>query len=142
MDTLFICRDALANSLISNLVLAMEARKAGADVGVMFTEEALAALGGQTWAWAQLMSDRDTKMAIARSAKKMNIPMVSAKDARQIDTKILLESADKNGVRLMACPLWNSLLSLEEKLPSFIEIMDFDVALKTFSESKTVIGSF
>ena len=98
MDTLFICRDALANSLISNLVLAIEAKKAGAAVGVMFTEEALVALSGQTWAWSQLMSDRDTKMVIARSAKKMNIPMVSAKDARQIDTNVLLESASENGV--------------------------------------------
>ncbi|BBO82025.1 hypothetical protein DSCO28_25910 [Desulfosarcina ovata subsp. sediminis] len=141
MDTIFICRDALANSLISNLVLAMEAKKAGAEVGVIFTEEALLALSGQTWAWSPLMGDRDTRMAIAKSAKKMDIPMVSAKDARQIDTKVLLESASENGVRLIACSLWTSLLPVEGKLPPFVEKVDLDAAVKTLAESKTVIGS-
>ncbi len=43
-DLLLICRDGLANSLVSNLVLAIGAKRAGVDVSVFFTQEALQAL--------------------------------------------------------------------------------------------------
>ncbi len=43
MDLLLIVRDALASSVASNLLTAIQAKEAGGEVGVLFTQEALAA---------------------------------------------------------------------------------------------------
>lgn len=41
MDNLFICRDGLYDSLISNIALAISVRKSGKTVGILFTGDAL-----------------------------------------------------------------------------------------------------
>ncbi len=66
MDLLLICRDALENSVIANLLVALEARKTGQEVGVLFTEEALAGLGGGAFSWSPLLANRDTRTTVAR----------------------------------------------------------------------------
>jgi peroxiredoxin family protein len=142
MDLLLICRDALENSIIGNLLVALEEKKAGADVGILFTQESLAALAGQAFDWSPLFRDRDTRAKIAKNAKAMGIPLAHAKDSRQTDTYQLLKAAKEAGVALMACPAWSALLGIQERLPEELTKVDPSGALKCIKEAKQVIGTF
>lgn len=142
MDILLICRDALENSVIANLVLAMEARKAGMEAGVLFTEEALAGLGGGAFAWSPLLADRDTRMTVAKKATDKGITVISSLDKRETDLKPLTKAAKEAGVGLFACPTWSDLLDLRGKLPAEMQEIDLPMAFKLLSGAKKVIGSF
>ncbi|MDP2954323.1 MAG: hypothetical protein Q8O76_13535 [Chloroflexota bacterium] len=142
MDLLMICRDALENSVMANLLLAMEAKKAGKESGVLFTQEALAALGGGAFAWSRLLADRDTRMTVAKKAKEKGIPVLSSRDSRETDLKPLLKAAKEAGVGLYACPTWSELLDLKGKLPPEVKEIDLPSSLKLISEAKRVIGSY
>lgn len=141
MDVLFICRDALENSMVSNLAIAMEMKKSGTDVGVLFTQEALAALTGQTADWSPLLRDRDTRTTIAKGATRLGIPW-SAKDPRWTRPGQVLTAAKAAGVSLLACPLWTEMLEARGKLPPEIGYLELPAALQAIRETKVVIGSF
>lgn len=141
MEVLLICRDALENSLVSNLIVAMEMKKRGTDVAVLFTQEALAALAGGALDWSPLMRDRDTRTTIAKAATRLGIPW-SAKDPRWTRPHQVVAAAKQAGVPLLACPLWTELLEAKGKLPPEIGLIDLPAALKALREAKVVIGSF
>lgn len=141
MDLLFICRDGLENSVIGNVVMAMETKKAGGQAAVFFTQEALAGLCGSSFDWSPGLRDRDTRMKVSRTAKKMGIPLASAKDDRWTDVRQLVRAAAEAGVDLYACPLWASLLGLKH-VPSGVKEISLPEALKMLQQAKTVIGSF
>ena len=142
IDVLLICRDALENSVIANLVMAMEVQKVGREASVLFTEEALAGLGGGAFAWSPLLADRDTRMTVAKKAKEKGIPVISSLDSRETDLKPLLRAAKAAGVGLFACPVWTDLQSLQGKLPAEVQEIDLPRALTFLSEAKRVIGTF
>ena len=142
MDMLLICKDALENSLVTNLTLAMEARKQGMEVGILFTEDALVALGGQSWDWSPLLRDWNPRVLVARNAAKLNLPLATARGRHETDVGQLLKAAKEAGVSLLACPIWASLLELEGKLAPEITQMDFAATLKALREAKTVVGGF
>lgn len=139
---LFICRDALEDSVIGNVGLAMEAQKAGSDVAVVFTGEALAALAGQALGWSPLFTDRKARITISRNAAAMGIPVAHARDNRWTDLSRLLDAAREAGVMLLACPLWSRVLALDGKLPP--QVMEIDMAawLRELGEAKTIIGGY
>ena len=145
MEMLFIMSDAREDALLSTVVMAMEAKKAGADTGILFTGEAIAALSGQTFNWSPLLVDWDTRMGISRTAKEMGYPLASPRDARRSRwTKPLqlLPAAKDAGVRLLACPLWSKLLDTEEKLPGELERLDMASLIRELRQAPKVIGSF
>ena len=142
MDLLLICRDGLENSIIANLVLAMEAKKAGMEAAVLFTEEALAGLGGGALAWSPLLADRDTRMTVAKKATEKGIPVIGKLDKRETDIRPLAKAAKEAGVGLFACPVWSDLLDLRGKLPAEVQEIDLPMAFKLLSGAKKVIGSF
>ena len=142
MDIILICKDALENSVLSNIGLAMEARKNGHDAGVVFTEEALAALAGESFRWSPILENRGTKMKVIKNAAGMGIQMASEKDKRWTDMSRLLKSAKEAGIPLLACPLWSNLLQIEGKLPSEISAIDSQELLKKMNEAKIIIGGF
>ena len=142
MDVILICRDALENSLLGNLAMAMEVKKNGTDAGVVFTQEALAALAGEPFRWSPLLENRPTKMKVSKNATAMGIQMTSEKDKRWTDTGRLIKSAKDAGVQLMACPLWAKLLDVEDKLPPEVTVLDSQEMLKKMNEAKTIIGGF
>lgn len=142
MEMLLICRDALENSIIGNLLVALEEKKAGANIGVLFTQEALAALAGQSLDWSPLFRDRDTRAKIAKNAKSMGIPLAHTKDARQTDTYQLLKTAKDAGVTLMACPAWTALLGIKERLPDELTKVDPSTVMRYLREAKRIIGTF
>jgi hypothetical protein len=57
MDNLFICRDALYDSLISNIALAISVRKTGKAVGMLFTGDALYCLCNGVIKYPDSLSD-------------------------------------------------------------------------------------
>ena len=143
MDIFFICKDAEESSAITNLVLAIEAKKNGADVGVLFTEGALASVSGeQIWDWPWLLDDWDVRVKIAHNAQNMNIPVISARDSRETDLGCLITEAKNNGISLQACPLWTGLLGIKGKLSPEITEIDMATLLKELQETKKVIGVF
>ena len=142
MDIILICRDALENSLLSNIGMAMEAKKNGSDAGVVFTQEALAALTGESFRWSPLLENRGTKITVAKSATAMGLQIASEKDKRWTDIYRLLKSAKEAGIALMACPLWTNLLQAEGKLPPEISTIDSQALFKEINEAKTIIGGF
>jgi len=144
MDLLFICRDALEDSLLSTIAMAIEARKANAETGIVFTGESVAALSGQSFDWSPLLRDWGTRVRVSRTATEMGYPLASTGDKRMRWTKPLqlLPAAKDAGVRLMADPLWSKLLNAEEKLPGELERPDMASLLQELRKTQKVIGTF
>ena len=142
MEMLFICRDAREDALLGTVVMAMEAQEAGAEVGILFTGEAIAALSGRAFNWAPLLEDRDARIGISRAAKDMGYPLASSRDVRWTKPLQLLPAASEAGVRLLACPLWSKLLNAEEKLPEELEPLDMESLIRELRQTPKVIGSF
>src|SRR4030065_2128674 len=106
MDLIFLSRDALMNSAIANIGLALEAKKAGMDAGVLFTEEALYAIAGESFRWSPLFQGRDIRARISKNATATGIEGGNQKDNRWTDVSRLLGLARGDGGPLLACPLW------------------------------------
>src|SRR3990172_11019133 len=121
MDLLFICREATEDSVIGNVGMAMQAKAAGRESAVLFTEEALAALAGQAFHWSPLFSSRPARIAISRNATALGLPVAAERDDRWTDLRRLLEAAREAGVRLLACPVWSQILDVDGRLPDMIE---------------------
>lgn len=142
MDMILICRDAVEDSVIGNVAMTMAAKKEGQDVGIIFTEEALAALAGESFGWSPLFQNRDARIKISRNATAMGIEVADAKDNRWTDLSRLLKAAKEAGVRLMACPIWSQILDVDGKLPPEITAIDSATMLKELKEAKIIIGGF
>ena len=142
MDLLFICRDALEDSLLSTIAMAIEARKANAETGIVFTGESVAALSGQSFDWSPLLRDWGTRVRVSRTATEMGYPLAKAWDARWTKPLQLLPAAREAGVRLIACPLWSKLLGVEERLPEELERPDMAALIQELRQSDKVIGSY
>ena len=142
MDTILICRDALEDSVLSNIGMAMEVKKNGSEAAVVFTGEALAALAGGPFRWSPLLENRATKIKVTKNAGAMGIAMASEKDKRWTDISRLLKTAKDAGIPLIACPFWANLLQVGDKLPPEISTMDSEALLKEMNEAKTIIGGF
>ena len=142
MDMILICRDAVEDSVIGNVAMTMAAKKEGQDVGIIFTEEAFAALAGESFGWSPLFQNRDARIKISRNATAMGIEVADARDNRWTDLSRLLKAAKEAGVRLMACPLWSQILDVDGKLPPEITAIDSATMLKELKEAKIIIGGF
>lgn len=142
MDLLLILRDALASSLVGGLILAVEARKAGRSVAVVLTQEALAALVQGSFEWPREMSGQEMRLALADRAKEAGLPVLGRGEGRQIDAKGLVSRAQKAGVGLYACPVWSSLLGMEDSLPEGVQALDTAAVLKMIEEARQVVGTF
>ncbi len=137
MDILFVCKSASGNSVVTTLVLATRARDDGKNVGVLFTEAALAAVCGRGFDWPPLLRGRQEQMTIARNAREAAIPIVSALDSRQTDVMALVRATSARGVRLLACPLWSKLLAPLE-IPTELGPLSQDALQKLVEEGKAV----
>ncbi|TAK31599.1 MAG: hypothetical protein EPO21_17385 [Chloroflexota bacterium] len=140
MDLLLICSTASAASLAANLLWATEARKAGMNPAVMFTAEALAALGDGTFVWPRGLSHQGARLTIADSAKRQGLPIMLRGEARQLDFHSLFARAQEEGVPMYADPVWTELLALSGRLPVGVEEIDASKGLRILSEARTIIG--
>lgn len=143
MDMLFICRDALGSSMVTNLALAMEAKKGGTDVGVLFTEEALAVTTDGVFRWPQELTGQEIRHKMADNAAGAGIPTTGGRSAaRRVDPQASIMKAKESGVTMFASPIWVTLLGLSGKLPEGIGEINLADELKMLKEAKTIIGSF
>lgn len=141
MDTILICRDALINSLIGCIGKAIANKKAGYDVGIIFTNEALAALGGMgVFGWSPLFKDRLIKSKITKKATSMGIEIADGKDSRWTNIPRALQAVKAAGINLYACPLWTEILGVGKSLPSEVTIIESDDLLKKMQDAKMIIG--
>lgn len=141
MDMLLILRDALASSLVGGLSMAMNAKKAGLEVGVFFTQEALAAVAGGSFEWPRELSGQERRLTMADRGAAAGLPLLGRSEGRQLNAKGLISESHRAGVVLYACPIWVSLLGLEGKLPDGVQAIDMDAALKLVQEAKRVVGT-
>ncbi len=141
MDLLLIVRDALGSSLVSTLLAAREARKAGQEVAVVVTEEALAAVARGSFQWPRELSGQEMRLLIADRGAKTGLPLLGKGEGRQLDVKALIPHAAEAGVRLYACPIWTALLGLEGKLPDSLRPLDAQGFLDLVRTSAKIIGT-
>jgi len=141
MDLLLILRDALANSVVGGLLLAMEVRKAGRKVGVLITQEALAALARGSFGWPRELAGQEMRLSLADRAAEVGVPITARGEGRQIDAKGFVAQAREAGVVLYACPIWSSLLGLEGKLPEGLESPDAAALCGLIQDAKRVVGT-
>lgn len=142
INLLFICRDALANTLINTLLLAIEAKKEGKEVAVCYTGEALLSVTKGVFRWSPQLSPQDIRLKLSNEAVKLNIPIMGSGVARQLDPKALIRRAIEAKVPMFACAPWVELLELEGSLPEGISKVDMPTILKWMESAKVVIGSF
>jgi predicted peroxiredoxin len=141
MDLLLICRDALTSSLIENLLMATEAKKKGAEVAVLFTQEVLPAVAGDTFAWPRGLQGQQRRYQMADAAGKRGLPVMGSGQARQIDYRQALEQAIEAGVPIYASSIWVELLALKDRLPGSVKVIDPEDILGMLADAKTVLGS-
>ncbi len=141
MDLLLILRDALASSLVGGLLTALHARKAGQEVAVVFTQEALAAVVRGSFAWPRELAGQATRLLLADRAVAAGLPVLGRGEGRQLDAKALIARAREAGVTLYACPVWAGLLGLEGELPPGLIATDTPGFLALVRDAKRVVGS-
>jgi len=122
--------------------MAMEAKKAGIDVGVIFTQEALRCVAGEgTIRWSPGLTGQELRLRFADVAIASDLPIAGGKgEGRELDAMALVGQAKEAGVPMFACPLWARLLRLD-KLPEGITVVEPSALLKMLQETKQVIGA-
>lgn len=141
MDVLFICRDDRADSLVGNLLYAIEAHRAGTEVGVMFSGEALLALRSESFTWPGRFWPQQVRWSLADRAEEAGLPVTGRKQSRALEVMGIVDRASQQGVRLFACPIWGTLLKAETPFPVEIQELTIEEALGLLAEAEQVIGS-
>lgn len=141
MDLLLILRDALASSVVGNLLTAMAAKNAGRRVGVLFTQEALAAFARGSFEWPRELSGQEMRLTMADRGAGAGVPLLGRGEGRQLDPKGLISAARDAGVVLYACPIWTSLLGLDGKLPDSLQAVEIGALTALMEEAKQVVGT-
>jgi predicted peroxiredoxin len=141
MDLLLILRDALASSLVGSLLMALNARKLGREVGVLITQEALAAIALGSFEWPRELSGQEMRLTMAKQGAAAGIPVLGRGEGRQIDPRGLIAQAREAGVALYACPTWTSLLGLEGKLPDGVQAPDAAAVARLIQDARQVVGT-
>jgi peroxiredoxin family protein len=141
MDLLFILRDAVASSLVGTLLTATTARKAGREVGVLFTQAALAAIARGSFEWPRELSGQEMRLVIADRGAAAGLPLLGRGEGRQLDAKGIVSVAREAGVRMYACPTWSSLLGLEKMLPAGLEPLDTVGLLDLIDGAQRIVGT-
>ena len=143
MDTLVICRDATASSLITTLLVAIEARKTGKAVGVLLTQEALAALVGKaSFSWPRGLSGQELRYKMTDSGLDYSLPVSGKRQGRQLDPRSMLAMAVEANVTMYACPIWIKLLDAENELPKDLPTLTLQQTISLLENAETVVGSY
>jgi predicted peroxiredoxin len=120
--------------MLTSLVLAIESKNAGVDVGVIFTEEALAALMDKKF-YDMPEGLKKHQKEIAQNAEKMGLGIPK-------EPGELVKMAAGAGVPMFACPAWAGLLGVAGKIPSEITLWDIPTGLKEIGAAGKVVSPF
>ncbi len=141
MDLLFILRDALGSSAIGTAVAAVDAKRAGRNVSILVTQEALAALCDSSFDWPRALSNPAKRFQLADGGKELGLPVHARGAARKLDPRSTLAWAREAGVVLYACPVWSALLGVANVLPEGLDTLEREAAADLIADAKQVVGS-
>ncbi|MBI5947267.1 MAG: hypothetical protein HY875_03925 [Chloroflexi bacterium] len=143
MTTVLICKDALEDSVLGNIALGRTLAKRQGDVTVVFVGEALWALAGGTFEWAQNFKGREMRSTVIRGADRLGHGIADAeRDPRWTDIRAFVRSASAEpGLRLVACPIWTAFLGLDAD-PDYLQRIDEQALADLITSANTVIGSY
>jgi hypothetical protein len=143
MSSVFICRDAVEDSVLGNLGLARAFTRNGQEACVIFTGEALHALDTGTFAWATNFRTRDAQARLIGAAEEMGLTIGHAElDSRWSDIRAFVQSMrDEPGLRMIACPLWVQILKLDAGL-DYLERISESELIDLLQDANTVIGGY
>lgn len=99
VEIVIICKDGTINSYLSSLVIAINEKKKGKDVSVVFMQEGLVALINKEFRYA--LGLKSYANDIEKNAAIMGVPTNPFE---------LIKEAKKLGVSLYACQAWMKLL--------------------------------
>ncbi len=132
MDVLVIAKDGSLNSILTNVMLSMDAKGAGVDVGVLFSQEALAALMDKKF-YEMPEGLKKHQKDIADNAAKAGLPLPK-------EPADIVNMAAGAGIPMFACPAWGPLLGAAGKIPAQITQWDVPTALKEIGSAGKVIA--
>lgn len=131
-DVLLIATDGSLGSILANVMLAMDAKKAGSGAGVIFSEEALAAL----------MDNKFYEMPEGLKKHSKEIADNAANGGHPLpkEPADVVNMAAGAGLPMFACPAWGLLLGVAGKIPAEITLLDAPTALKEIGAAGKVVA--
>ncbi len=132
VETVILCKEGTINSYLSALVIAMNKKKKGEDVSVVFMQEGLAALVDKNFRFIPGLEPYAKD--IEKNAAMMGIPS---------DPFELIKEANKVGVPLYACQAWMKLLGGKPPkfpIPDGLQKLELSELIKALNEAKKVFS--
>ncbi len=132
VETVILCKEGTINSYLSALVIAMNKKKKGEDVCVVFMQEGLAALVDKNFRFMPGLEPYAKD--IEKNAAMMGIPS---------DPFELIKEANKVGVSLYACQAWMKLLGGKPPkfpIPDGLQKLELSELIKALDEAKKVFS--
>ncbi len=132
VETVILCKEGTINSYLSALVIAMNKKKKGDDVHVVFMQEGLASLVDKNFRFMPGLEPYAKD--IEKNAAMMGVPS---------DPFELIKEANKVGVSLYACQAWMKLLGGKPPkfpIPDGLQKLELSELIKALDEAKKVFS--
>jgi len=132
VESLILCKEGTINSYLSALVIAMNKKKKGEDVSVVFMQEGLAALVDKKFRFT--LGLEPYAKDIEKNAAMMGIPS---------DPFELIKEAKSVGVSLYACQAWMKLLGGKPPkftVPEGLQKLELSELIEALDEAKKVFS--
>ena len=132
VETVILCKEGTINSYLSALVIAMNKKKKGQDISVVFMQEGLAALVDKKFRFAPGLEPYAKD--IEKNAAMMGVPS---------DPFELIKEAKKLGVSLYACQAWMKLLGGKPPrftVPEGLQKLELSELIEALDEAKKVFS--
>ena len=117
------------------------AKRAGKQVAVLVTQEALAALAGGSFDMPRALSGPPMRFRLADAGKELGLPLHGRGASRKLDPKATVAWARDEGVALFACPVWSALLGIADALPDGLEAIEREALAGWIGDAGQVVGS-
>ncbi len=132
VETVILCKEGTINSYLSALVIAMNKKKKGKDISVVFMQEGLVALVDKKFRFAPSLEPYAKD--IEKNAAMMGVPS---------DPFELIKEAKSVGVSLYACQAWMKLLGGKPPkftVPEGLQKLELSELIEALDEAKKVFS--
>lgn len=132
VETVILCKEGTINSYLSALVIAMNKKRKGEDISVVFMQEGLVALVDKKFRFTPGLEPYAKE--IEKNAAMMGIPS---------DPFELIKEAKSVGVSLYACQAWMKLLGGKPPrftVPEGLQKLELSELIEALDEAKKVFS--
>lgn len=132
VETVILCKEGTINSYLSALVIAMNKKKKGDDVSVVFMQEGLVALVDKKFRFSPGLEPYSKD--IEKNAAMMGVPS---------DPFELIKEAKSVGVSLYACQAWMKLLGGKPTrftVPEGLQKLELSELIEALDKAKKVFS--